>query len=199
LRSVPCWLLEDTILERIAGEIFTPEYLRAEVTRANAMLAARGGDRERQLRLLEAAEARARNALENLARFIATNGGNSVIEEHYRVADREWKLASAALQSARAERRQARPLKVTDADAREYASSLEAHMHEGDVALRRRFLAAFIKRVVVCDDDGVIELTDTPALGALNAAQGPESSGRRKSPSRWSVSLFPKSCRKQSP
>jgi DNA invertase Pin-like site-specific DNA recombinase len=186
LRSVPCWLLEDTIFERVAGEIFTPEYIRAEVTRANAVLAARGGDRERQLRLLEAAEARARNALENLARFIAANGGNSVIEEHYRVADREWKLASAALQSARAERRQTRPLKVTEADAREYASNLVAHMHEGDVALRRRFLAAFIKRVVIYDDDGVIELTDSPSLGALNVAKRPENSGGWKSPSRWS-------------
>ena len=166
-----------------SAQIFTPEYIRAEVTRANAVLAARGGDRERQLRLLEAGEARARNALENLARFIAANGGNPVIEEHYRVADREWKLASAALQSARTERRQARPLKVTEADAREYASNLVAHMHEGDVALRRRFLAAFIKRVVVYDDDGVIELTDSPALGALNVAKRPENSGGRKSPS----------------
>jgi hypothetical protein len=186
LRSVPCWLLEDTILERIAGEIFTPEYIRAEVARANALLAQRGEDRERQMRLLEAAEARARNALDHLARFIAAHCGNPVIEEHYRATDREWKLATAALQTARAERRQARPLKVTEADAQEYASNLVVHMHEGDVALRRRFLAAFIKRVVVYDEDGMIELTDAPALGALNAAKGSANSGGRKSPSRWS-------------
>jgi hypothetical protein len=52
-------------------------------------------------------------------------------------------------------------------------------MHEGDTALRRRFLLAFIKRVVVYDDDGVIELIDSPALGASNVAKRPENSGGR--------------------
>src|SRR5262249_27934034 len=61
------------------------------------------------------------------------NGGNHVTEEHYRAADREWKLAAAAVQSARSERRQARPLKITEADALDYTNNLVAHMHEGDV------------------------------------------------------------------
>jgi hypothetical protein len=109
-----------------------------------------------------------------------------VIEEHYRAADRQWKLAAAAVQSARSERRQARPLKITEADAFDYASNLKAHMHEGDVSLRRRFLAVFIKRAVVYDDDGVIELTDAPALGALSTAEGIVNGGGRKRPSPWS-------------
>ena len=63
-------------------------------------------------------------------------------------------------------------------------------MHDSDVTLRRRFLAAFIKRVVVYDADGVIELTDAPALGALNAAKdenAPHSMVRGVRTSLWMV------------
>lgn len=83
LRSVVCRLLEQTVIERVREEIFTPDYIRAEVARANTVLAARGGGFERQVRQAEVAEAAARKALENLGKFVAVHGPNSIIEGQY--------------------------------------------------------------------------------------------------------------------
>jgi hypothetical protein len=59
---------------------------------------------------------------------------------------------------------------VTEDEAVTYAAHLADHVREGDVAERRRFLAAFVRRIVVYDHDGVIELTDDPALSALRSS-----------------------------
>ena len=48
------------------------------------------------------------------------------------MADREWRLASAALAVARAKQRQPRPLRVTEAEAEHYAANLVMHLQEGD-------------------------------------------------------------------
>jgi DNA invertase Pin-like site-specific DNA recombinase len=93
LRSMPCWLLEQSIIERIQQEIFTPEYIRSEVARANAILGRQDGNGERAVRQAAAAEAKARTGLQHLAQFVAAHGANPIIEEQYRVADREWRLA----------------------------------------------------------------------------------------------------------
>ncbi|MGP3779930.1 hypothetical protein ACTWKD_14395, partial [Halanaerobium saccharolyticum] len=90
-----------TVIERIQGEIFTPDYIRSEVAHANALLAAQSGDHERTLRQAEAAEKKARQALERLTQFVASHATNAVVDEQYRLADREWRLASAALTEAR--------------------------------------------------------------------------------------------------
>src|SRR5262249_26282056 len=44
------------------------------------------------------------------------HGANSIIEGQYQVADREWRLASAALAAARLDRREAKPLRVSEAE-----------------------------------------------------------------------------------
>jgi alkanesulfonate monooxygenase SsuD/methylene tetrahydromethanopterin reductase-like flavin-dependent oxidoreductase (luciferase family) len=176
---VTCDLLDRTIIECIRGEIFTTEYIRSEVARANALLAEHQSSSKRTIHLAEQAEAAARKALENLASFVAAHGANPVIEERYRTADREWRAASTRLATARAERRVSRQLHVTEEDARQYATDLVVHMQEGDVRLRRQFLAAFIKRIVLFDTEGIIELAEQPALNALRsvASAGFEQSG----------------------
>jgi DNA invertase Pin-like site-specific DNA recombinase len=174
LRSVTCDLLDRTIVECIRGEIFTPEYIRSEVARANAQLAEQQGSSKRAVQMAEQAEATARKALDNLASFIAANGANPVIEERYRVADREWRSATARLTAARAERRATRPLQVGETEATAYAHDSAEHMQEGDIRLRRQFLAAFIKRIVLYDTEGTVELVEQPALDALRSISTPD-------------------------
>jgi hypothetical protein len=166
---VTCDLLDRSIVERIRGEIFTPEYIRSEVARANALLAEHQSSSKRTIHLAEQTEATARKALENLASFVAAHGANPVIEERYRAADREWRAASTRLAIARAERRGSRQLHVTEEDARQYAADLVAHMHEGDVRLRWQFLTTFIRRIVLYDTEGIIELAEQPALNAFRS------------------------------
>ncbi len=175
LRSVTSNLLDRTIVERIRGEIFTPEYIRSEVAQANALLAEQQGASKHTLQIAEQAEATARKALDNLANFIAANGANPVIEERYRLADREWRLAMTRLSAAQAERRATRPLQVTETEATSYAHDLVTHMQDGDIRLRRQFLAAFVKRIVLYDTEGIIELVEQPALDALRAANTSDS------------------------
>lgn len=171
LPSVSCRLLEDTVVERIRSELFTPEYIRAEVARANELLARHGGDHERTLRQAEAAEKTARRSLEHLGQFIAAHGGNAVIEDQYRAADREWRMAVAALSAARADQRLARPLRVTEAEAVSYAARLADHLRQGTIPARRQFLSSFVRRIVFYGDEGDIELTERPALDAAAASQ----------------------------
>src|SRR5262249_12341549 len=160
LRSVVCRLLEQTVIERLREAIFTPDYIKAEVAHATALLAAQPRESERKVRQAEAAEAVAREALENPGNFIARHGANAVIEGQYQGADRAWRLASAALAVARAEQHHIRPLRVAEAEAEHYVSNLVAHMQDGDVGLQRQFLAAFIRRIVRYDDEGMIELVE---------------------------------------
>jgi hypothetical protein len=133
------------------------------------------GASKHTLQIAEQAEATARKALDNLANFIAANGANPVIEERYRVADREWRLAMTRLTAAQAERRATKPLQVTETEATDYAHDLVAHMQGGDIRLRRQFLAAFVKRIVLYDTEGIIELVEQPALDALRAANTSDS------------------------
>jgi hypothetical protein len=171
LRSVVCRRLEDTVIETIRGAIFTPEYIQAEVAQANAALAERSGNAAHEVRQAESAVASARKALENLARFVASHSSNPIIDEQYQRADREWRSASAALTAARAQRQDTKPLRVTEAKAPDYAANLALHMQEGDIALHRRFLSAFIRRIVLCDVEGTIELTEQAAFEALHAVE----------------------------
>jgi DNA invertase Pin-like site-specific DNA recombinase len=169
LRSVTCDLLDRTIIETIRGEIFTPAYIQAEVARANALLAEQAGSSQHAQERAERTAASARKPLENLASFIAVNGANPVIEEQYRIADRDWRLASAHVEAVRQKRRATKPLHVTEAEATTYARDLAAHLHDGGIKLRRRFLAAVIKRIVLYDTEGDVELAPQPALDALRS------------------------------
>ncbi len=171
LRSVVSRLLDQTVVETIRDAIFTPDYIRTEVARANVALAERSGDAAHTLRQAEAAVASARKALENLARFVASHSSNPVMEEHYQSADREWRSATARLTAARAQRQDAKPLRVSEAEAQDYAANLAMHLQEGDIALRRRFLAAFIRRIVLYDEEGIIELAEQATLEALQAVE----------------------------
>jgi hypothetical protein len=173
LRYVSCRLLERTVAERIREEIFTPEYIRAEVAQANALLAQRHSAEGRMLREAEAAELAARNAVENLGAFIAGHGANAIIEAQYAEADRAWRAALAAVAAAKAEQREhARPMRITEREAAFYAANLVEHLYDGDIALRRMFLASVIKRIVVFDEEGAIELVDQPATQALRTLNG---------------------------
>jgi hypothetical protein len=170
LPSVSCRLLENTVIERIRSELFTPEYIRAEVALANELLTTRDGDPDRRLRQAEAELKTARRALEHLGQFVAAHGGNPVIEEQYRTADRDWRIAVSGVSAAKAERRLARPLRVTEAEAVSYAAQLADHLREGSIQARRQFLSSFIQRIVLYGDEGDIELTEEPALDAVAMA-----------------------------
>jgi len=54
---------------------------------------------------------------------------------------------------------------------------------EGDLGARRQFLGAFIRRIVLHDHEGVIEMVGAPALEAVKASgpAGGEWPGRRAS------------------
>ncbi len=171
LRSVTCDLLDAAVVERLRDAIFTPAYIRSEVALANAQLREHEGSSTRAILLAEQAESAARKALDHLADFVAANGANPVVEERYRAADREWRLASAALAAARVERRASKPLVVCETDAQEYAANLVAHMQEGDMRLRRQFLATFIRRIVLYDTEGIIELSGQPTLDAMRSIE----------------------------
>jgi DNA invertase Pin-like site-specific DNA recombinase len=172
LRYVSCRLLERTVIEQIRDQVLTPDYLREEVARANEILAQHGSDRQRQIQHAEAAEARARKALERLGGFIAAHGSNPVIEEQYRAADSAWRLATAELSEAKQVRRRFKPLTVTEVEAKRYAQELVTHMYDGDIEVRRKFIAAIIRRIVLNDEDGMIELVGSPALQALRTVTG---------------------------
>jgi hypothetical protein len=129
-----------------------------------------GGDPERRLRQAEAALKTARRALEHLGQFIAAHGGNPVIEDQYRNADRDWRIAVAGVSAAKSERRLARPLRVSEAEAVSYAARLADHLREGTIQARRQFLSSFIRRIVFYGDEGDIELTEEPALDAVAIA-----------------------------
>jgi hypothetical protein len=45
------------------------------------------------------------------------------------------------------------------------------YMREGDIALHWRFLSAFIRRIVLYDEEGIIELTEHAAFDALHAIE----------------------------
>ena len=184
LRSVPCWLLEQAIIECVCQTIFTSEYIVAEVKRTNELLAQQGGQYARTLRQTEAMESSARKSLERLGQFVASHGSNPIIEEQYQRADREWRLASAALTDARSKTKDARPVQVTVAEAEVYAANLLQHMYEGDVTLRRNFLGSIVKRIVVYDDKGTIELVEQPALAALRDGLGEENGTKQGTPKR---------------
>jgi len=172
LRYVSCRLLERTVVERIRDQVLTPDYLQEEVARANEILAQHGNDRQRQVQHAETAEARARKALERLGGLIAAHGSNPVIEEQYRAADSAWRLATAERSEAKQVRRRLTPLTATEAEAKRYAQELVTHMYDGDIDLRRRFIAAIVRRIVLNDEDGMIELVGSPALQALRTVTG---------------------------
>src|SRR5262249_16129774 len=50
-------------------------------------------------------------------------------------------------------------------------------MREGDMRLRRQFLAGFVRRIVLYDTEGIIELTEQPSLTALRAVAPSDSLG----------------------
>jgi hypothetical protein len=83
-----------------------------------------------------------------------------------------WRLATAELSSAKQERRRLKPITISDAEAERYARNLVEHMYDGDIHLRRKFISAIIRRIVLRDEEGEIELASAPALGALHAVSG---------------------------
>ena len=163
-------------------------------------LAERSGDAAHTLRQAEAAVASARKALENLARFVASHSSNPVMEEHYQTANREWRSATARLAVARAQRQDAKPLRVSEAEARDYAANLAMHVQESDTALRRRFLAAFIRRIVLYDEEGIIELAEQATLEALRAVEEKSSQQTMQgTPSRRRRHYAPRLIRERAP
>src|SRR5262249_20254763 len=110
---------------------------------------------------------------------IAGHGANAIIEAQYEEAERAWRIALATVAEARAVRQRAKPTRITEQEANLYAANLVEHLYDGDIELRRIFLASVVKRIVVFDDEGTIELVDRPATQALRALRG---GNRRASP-----------------
>src|SRR5258707_13971072 len=122
------------------------------------------------------------------------------MEEHYQTANREWRSATARLAVARAQRQDAKPLRVSEAEARDYAANLAMHVQESDIALRRRFLAAFIRRIVLYDEEGIIELAEQATLEALRSVEEKSSQQTMQgTPSRRRRHYAPRLIRERAP
>ena len=66
-----------------------------------------------------------------------------------------------------------RPVRqITLQEAQRYTERLSELMQVGDLTARQHFLAAMIRRVVVFEEEGVIELAPNSALNAIEAVSG---------------------------
>jgi multidrug efflux pump subunit AcrA (membrane-fusion protein) len=134
LNSVPCWLLEQTLLDRLRTTILSPRFLIDAVARANQILSEESKGVQSKVQQAQ--------KLAHLGAFVAERGSNPILDQQYAEAERNWRIAQANVEAAKSRTQHARPISaITPQDAEHYASHVSELMLHGGMCARRDFLA----------------------------------------------------------
>ena len=185
LPRVPCWLLEETIIESLMTVALTPDYVMREIQSAQRLLDERRPQLDAEIARLEQEMIGKEAAVRELLRLIQKLGLSPLLEEEYQRANATWTSASTKLQALRDEARQDNPFQLTEAEVLAYLEDIRNTLRAGEVHTRQALLRRFVKQIILYEDHATLEYTfgpqffgktvGLPTLALLEAPGGDDS------------------------
>ena len=149
---IPCWRLDTAVISLLRETVLTPDYVVAEVERANALLAqsdegldARLADAEHQVQVQ-------RKKVEAVVELMGKKGVTAILEAQYDTANRAWLEATARLSAVKAQAKQAQTAHISGEDAQLYLDEMLMKLDSGSITKRQALVSHFVDCVEVYPD-----------------------------------------------
>jgi len=176
LPRVPCWLLEESIVQSLLADALTPTYLAQEVMTAQQMLDERRPHLEHEIARLEQETVQKESAVRELLRLIQKQGLSPILESEYQSANVAWTMAMAQLAALRKEAASSGTSDVGHAEIEAYLNDVRQVLKHGEIHVRQALLRRFVKQIVLYPNHATLEytfglsaLTPLPGFGGVDS------------------------------
>ncbi len=176
LPRVPCWLLEEAIVDSLISHALTPEYVMREVTEAQRQLDERRPHLDAEIAHAEQEAAEQEAAVRQLLKLIQKQGLSPVLEDEYERANKQHAHRVAQINALRNEAKQMQPLISSDADVQRYVRDIRSVLLTGETHARQELLRRFVRGITLYADHAELEYTfRLPTLVPLGGFGGVDS------------------------
>lgn len=152
LPSIPCWRLDEPVLQILKDTILTPEYIRVEVERANAMLSQSEHDIKGHLNEATRLVRERQRQVELIIDLIKRKGMTPILEHQYDTANTDWQSATSQLASLQSESAQSRARYLPLLDIGPKLEDIRIALDYAPIPERRELLRRFIDSILVFPD-----------------------------------------------
>jgi len=176
--QVACWRIDDVVLETVREQVLEPDYIKAEIERANARLMTKSADVSVQMRQVEQSVKEREKGVIALLKLVEKMGLTSVLEKQYGEANAAYLDAITRLAKLRSESVQSQVRQIAFADVQRSLDDFVKVLDEGTIRQKQELVRRFVERVYVYPERlhiklsfGLDEIIKLPELEVIRAGE----------------------------
>ena len=149
LPRIPCWKLDEMVINVLKQTVLTTEYVRAEVNQANELLSKTDSDVEPQLQEASRFAKEQQKRVESIVELIGKKGVTAILEMQYDAANKAWLEAISRVESLKSKAQRGEQQYISLNEAYKYLDEMLVTLAGDNEREKQALISRFVERLDV--------------------------------------------------